>query len=670
MPQILRLHRNENILDSREVAVKTLIAELSDDYHDGEFMTMRYYYNEGTELAPYMVIRTILGITASDPYRGTTYVTVFDNEAVEDNITNLRDEMNRLLQEEQNARKEADDEIMRVINEEVKVSIANEIQNRKDADDELLETINNEIKTAINKEIEDRTNADDDINERIDDLQKEVINDELVISRALTKLNEECGFDGEGEYINKANDKIIGNAHTLYDADVLLAKSLLQEIYDREDAIDDLNKQINNNINTKLNQEITDRQNADSFISGKVDTNTSNIATEITNRQTAITDLKNELLGQPSNDDAKTIASINDKINSAVSSLTDSITNVSDAAKSYRIESAVSANANIKEAFVLLDEDDKQCGPTINIYKDSSLESVRLSGQTLEFTYILANGNKDIVNVDVSAFLAESEFANGLQVVDHVVSVKRDTNSEAFLTVGADGIKLAGVQNAINTAVATATTNLTNVINNLDKTVSGKDADNRISVTISQVDGKLSGVTVTSNDIATKTALQNEVNRATSAETNLTNALNNTKLTSVTVNNITSQVANNKVSLTIDGGDILLDERYNPVSYPANPSNKFTAVAYSTGMTIDNALHRVDHNTSTLVQEVVNNESATSQALAKVRQGTGLNSDGLWSKPTSGPASNASSLADAVAKLSSYIATLEQKIANLESQIK
>ena len=668
MSQILRLHRNENILSSREVAVKTLIAELSDDYHDGEFMTMRYYYNEGTEDAPYIIIKTLLGITACHPEKDTTYVTVFDNEAIEDSITELRNEMNRLLLEEATTREDADTEIMRVINEEVKVSIATEIQDRKDADNELLETINNEIKTAIEEEIKARENADNELTSYIDDLRQEVINDELVLSRALTKLNEECGFNEEGEYINKSNDKIIGKAQTLADADTLLASALLQEIYDREDAITDLNNEITNNINTKLNQEISDRQAADKFISGKVDTNTTNISKEIEDRQTAVTQLKNDILGSISDDDATTIASINDKINSAVTTLTENIKTVSGDAKSYRIESAVTANENVREAFILVDEDDKQCGPAINIYKDSSLKSVKLDGQTLVFTYILANGGNEDVRVDVSSFLTESEHGDGLQVIDHIISVKRDANSEPFLTVSEDGIKLSGVQNAINTAVTSAITSITNTINNLDATVSGTTA--KISVTVKQVDGKLSGVTVTETDIASANDLTQEVTRATNAENNLSTTINNTKLTALTVNGVTSQVTNNQVSVTIDGADILLDERYIAVSYPSNPGGKFEPIKSTPTMTIDNAIHKVDHNTSTLVQEVVNNESATSQALSKIRQGAGLNTDGSWSKPTSGPASNANSLADAVAKLSAYIVTLEQKIADLESQIK
>lgn len=156
----------------------------------------------------------------------------------------------------------------------------------------------------------------------------------------------------------------------------------------------------------------------------------------------SVADAKNELLGEVSETDAKTIAALNDKIES-----------VESAAKTYAISGVtVSGEENVLEAYALYDEDGVQAGETIKIYKDQSLKNVELSGQTLVFTYELPDGNKT-VSVDVSAFLSESEFKNGLQVVDHVVSVKLDETSESFLTVGADGVKLSGVQTAINDAV-------------------------------------------------------------------------------------------------------------------------------------------------------------------------------------------------------------------------
>ena len=71
----------------------------------------------------------------------------------------------------------------------------------------------------------------------------------------------------------------------------------------------------------------------------------------------------------------------------------------------------------------------------------------------MKYTYINADGADSIVYVDCSKLLAESEFKNGLAVsAAGEVSVKIDATSESFLTVGEGGVKLAGVQTAIDTA--------------------------------------------------------------------------------------------------------------------------------------------------------------------------------------------------------------------------
>lgn len=195
-----------------------------------------------------------------------------------------------------------------------------------------------------------------------------------------------------------------------------------------------------------------------------------------------------------------------------ISSLAQSIkTTVADA-KSYSVkkltpeEVTALGETNVKEAYKLIDEDKVQAGDTIKIYKDSSLKSVALNGQTLNFTYILANGNEDTVGVDVSTFLAESEFGNGLQVVDHIVSVKKDADSESFLTVGASGVKLSGVQTAINTAANKAKTEVT------------EDAAGHVTVTKTTGTNGQAIYTIGENDIASDAALSAEVTRAKAAE--------------------------------------------------------------------------------------------------------------------------------------------------------
>ena len=130
------------------------------------------------------------------------------------------------------------------------------------------------------------------------------------------------------------------------------------------------------------------------------------------------------------------------------------ISDVEAAAKSYKIAAVTEGlDSNVKEAFKLIDEDGVQAGETIKIYKDSALQKVELDGQVLVFTYLLSNGETQVVRLDVSSFLAENEFKDGLQVVDHVVSVKVDSTSEDFLSVSDAGIKVSGIQNAIDEAV-------------------------------------------------------------------------------------------------------------------------------------------------------------------------------------------------------------------------
>ena len=128
----------------------------------------------------------------------------------------------------------------------------------------------------------------------------------------------------------------------------------------------------------------------------------------------------------------------------------------------------LSDGANVREAYKVVswtgDEataHPTQVGDTIKIYKDAALLSVTpengVAGENtvIKFTYSLADGTQKEVSVDLGKAIFESEMGNGMQVVDHKIAIKLDAANEGdFLTVGADGLKLSGVQNAINTAVA------------------------------------------------------------------------------------------------------------------------------------------------------------------------------------------------------------------------
>ena len=118
-----------------------------------------------------------------------------------------------------------------------------------------------------------------------------------------------------------------------------------------------------------------------------------------------------------------------------------------------------------------------------------------VSGQTkqlLRYTYIDNSGNTQTTDVDVSLLLAESEFKDGLQVNNAgEVSVKRDSTSENFLSVSSNGVKVSGIQDAIDDAKTAATAYTQTQIEALDyadTAVSGQyvsevdEADGVISV--------------------------------------------------------------------------------------------------------------------------------------------------------------------------------------------
>lgn len=178
------------------------------------------------------------------------------------------------------------------------------------------------------------------------------------------------------------------------------------------------------------------------------------------------------------------------------------------------------SDTNVKEAWGLF-TGTEQLGSTIKIYKDSAYKEIYLGTsadtidttngtitkkdgdkQSLNYAYMKADGTYDLVRVDVSAFLSEEEFKDGLQVKDHVVSVKVDASSEKVttgegvtsdvLTVSTDGVKVNNIQNAIDYSIS-----------KLDASVTGGDvASNHVQVVVDEVGGKLTAVTVNEANIA------------------------------------------------------------------------------------------------------------------------------------------------------------------------
>lgn len=120
--------------------------------------------------------------------------------------------------------------------------------------------------------------------------------------------------------------------------------------------------------------------------------------------------------------------------------------------------------ATIKERYELRDSDNVKIGQSIDIAKDSHIVSITYISdssdthyQNLQYIYIDASGATQTEYIDVSALVLEAEFASGITVTNHIAHGVVDPTSEtdsqtesvAFLTVGANGFKLDGIKNEI-----------------------------------------------------------------------------------------------------------------------------------------------------------------------------------------------------------------------------
>lgn len=308
------------------------------------------------------------------------------------------------------------------------------------------------------------------------------------------------------------------------------------------------------------------------------------------------------------------------------------------------------ANASTKETV----------GEVIKIYKDASIHKIYLgysddtvnpsNGDTttgtvdetklsLNYVYITATGTYAMASVPVGSFLRESEFKNGLQVAGNgEVSVKVDGTSEGFLTVSGDGIKLSGVQTAID-----------NKITGLNADETGASEDGKVSVRVIETAGKVTAVNVTTSGIASAADV----------------------VKNVTVNNVNATVSDNKATVTIDGADIVVADNYTATLYPEKFEEKVGADNHiKANDKIDAALKKTENTISVLATEVISNEKVTTAAITKLAESAGVvGADsviGYQKKTDANYISEATSVHDATVKLDAAIKTVEGKITTLD----
>ena len=149
--------------------------------------------------------------------------------------------------------------------------------------------------------------------------------------------------------------------------------------------------------------------------------------------------------------------------------------------------------------------------------KDSVLEDVEYDANTKEivFTWKTIDGETKTDKVSVADFVQIYTAGNGLELNANEFAVKVDGESESFLSVGANGVKLSGVQDAINNAKQAA----------IDDAAGKYATTGALSQLETALDGRLDSLEAINHDLyATKEELkpiETTANNASTAVANL-----------------------------------------------------------------------------------------------------------------------------------------------------
>ena len=347
-------------------------------------------------------------------------------------------------------RAEASEKDNRILIEKNTNDIVNEINNRVAGDESLTASINAETvarQDADNKEKLARESAD--ANEKAE-RQSE---DNLIRAKV---EQEQTRAESAERVISNNLSKEIDRAKAAEQ----------QEAKNRSDADDA--------IKTLLNTEVSRAKSEESKLSASIATETSRATTAENSLSDRITAEQNRAIAAE--------GTLTDNLNSEISDRKEAIKAESDRAKAAEqaIEAKVGSATIVKVTHndsstavsYQLQVNGEAKGVTIDIAKDQSIKDIEVldMNATLKddgtiqagspvgptalcISYILADGTYKLAKLDYSKFLEETEFSDGLEVKDHKVYVKIDPLSENFLSVSSTGVKITGVQNAINTAV-------------------------------------------------------------------------------------------------------------------------------------------------------------------------------------------------------------------------
>ena len=270
-------------------------------------------------------------------------------------------------------------------------ALKSEETDRIAADNALQDAINAEASArtaADNAEASARTAADNALQDAINAEASARTAADNALQAELDKTQTNIGLNADGTYTQRTDSNYINEATTVVGAINELDEALKQTTSDLQDYVQDYVDNMN----------VSEIGQSGSYISSVKQENGKLAAST-----KVLVDANDDVLTFTENGITSTIS---------IAKLTD--------------DEVAALGTNVKDAYKLIGKNNEQLGQTIKIYKDQSLKSVTFDGNTQElvYTYIVSDGSESEVRVNVSAFLTEEEYGNGLQVINHVISAK------------------------------------------------------------------------------------------------------------------------------------------------------------------------------------------------------------------------------------------------------
>jgi hypothetical protein len=165
------------------------------------------------------------------------------------------------------------------------------------------------------------------------------------------------------------------------------------------------------------------------------------------------------------------------------------------------------------------------------VKSDSIIEKTEYKDGILTITFT----NGDVISIDLTDLLDENEFKDGLTINDHVVKVLIDSDSDDYLTVSENGVKVAGVKVDIEAEKDRAEGEEQRIESKLDQETARATAeeqrieaklDKEINDRIADVDAEETRAKAREDEI--EAALETEKTRATQTEGQLNHRIDTT----------------------------------------------------------------------------------------------------------------------------------------------